>query len=207
MRVASPDLIFNFNYSVCDVLHYKLISIINTNRFDLYLCFRSLSTRFLAMVWWHFVVLIIAAYIGGLLALLHSDSYGVSPIHNVQDLAENKNIKFGAVRRGSTLKFFQESSEPMFQQMYTEMVSFPDVLVPYIEAGVERVKTEQGAYAFLTDALSIEYAVMCDPDLVQVGGLLDYKGYGIALPRGMYIYQAFNAWGTSSSSSLTTPNY
>ncbi|PSN42076.1 hypothetical protein C0J52_16395 [Blattella germanica] len=78
----------------------------------------------------------------------------------------------------------KDSSDPMFQRMYTEMVSSPDVLVPSTEAGMERVKTEKGGYAFLTDALTIEYAVMCDPDLIQVGGLLNYKGFGIALPHG-----------------------
>ena len=60
----------------------------------------------------------------------------------------------------------------------------PSVFVSGNSAGVERVKRENGFYAFLMESTSIEYAVERNCDTTQIGGLLDSKGYGIALPPG-----------------------
>ena len=49
-------------------------------------------------------------------------------------------------------------------------------------AGVDRVQKENGKYAFLMESTSVEYTVERRCDLIQIGGLLDSKGYGIALP-------------------------
>ena len=39
-------------------------------------------------------------------------------------------------------------------------------------------------YAFFMEAAAIEYHIERNCDLKQLGGLLDNKGYGIALPKG-----------------------
>jgi len=49
-------------------------------------------------------------------------------------------------------------------------------------AGVERTRKENGKYAFLMESTTVEYIVERQCDLTQIGGLLDSKGYGIALP-------------------------
>ena len=49
------------------------------------------------------------------------------------------------------------------------------------------VVSENGEYAFLAESSSIEYYVQRQCELMQVGGLLDNKGYGIALPPGKKI--------------------
>ena len=49
--------------------------------------------------------------------------------------------------------------------------------------GLDRVRKEDGMYAFFMEAASIEYHVERYCDLKQLGGLLDSKGYGIALPK------------------------
>ncbi|KAG7162242.1 Glutamate receptor ionotropic, kainate 2-like 4 [Homarus americanus] len=41
-----------------------------------------------------------------------------------------------------------------------------------------------GLYAYLMESTSIEYVIERNCDLTQVGGLLDSKSYGIALPSG-----------------------
>ena len=61
----------------------------------------------------------------------------------------------------------------------------PSVFVSGNPDGVERVKRENGFYAFLMESTSIEYTVERNCDTIQIGGLLDSKGYGIALPPGM----------------------
>jgi len=48
-----------------------------------------------------------------------------------------------------------------------------------------RVLKEDGMYAFFMEAAAIEYHVERKCDLKQLGGLLDSKGYGIALPKGI----------------------
>jgi ionotropic glutamate receptor len=46
------------------------------------------------------------------------------------------------------------------------------------------VRKEDGMYAFFMEAAAIEYHVERVCDLKQLGGLLDSKGYGVALPKG-----------------------
>lgn len=40
----------------------------------------------------------------------------------------------------------------------------------------------KGAYAYLMESTTIEYVIERNCDLTQVGGMLDSKGYGIAMP-------------------------
>ena len=44
--------------------------------------------------------------------------------------------------------------------------------------------TSQGNYAFLMESTMIDYNIQRNCDLMQVGGLLDSKGYGIGTPIG-----------------------
>lgn len=48
--------------------------------------------------------------------------------------------------------------------------------------GVERVIKGKGSYAFLMESTTIEYVIERNCELTQVGGMLDSKGYGIAMP-------------------------
>ena len=57
-----------------------------------------------------------------------------------------------------------------------------DVFTKSSTEGVEKVK--QGGYAYLMESTSIDYVVQQNCNLMQVGGLLDAKGYGIATPMG-----------------------
>ena len=60
----------------------------------------------------------------------------------------------------------------------------PSVYTTGNSAGIDRVRKEEGLYAFFMEAAAIEYHVERKCDLKQLGGLLDSKGYGIALPKG-----------------------
>ena len=82
-------------------------------------------------------------------------------------------------------KNLKDSKIPTYQRMWSFMESTkPSVFVNGNPAGVERVKEENGYYAFLMESTSIEYTVERNCDTIQIGGLLDSKGYGIALPPG-----------------------
>lgn len=58
----------------------------------------------------------------------------------------------------------------------------PSVFAKNNEEGIERVDKGNRMYAFLMESTTIEYVVERNCNLTQVGGLLDSKGYGIAMP-------------------------
>jgi ionotropic glutamate receptor len=60
----------------------------------------------------------------------------------------------------------------------------PSVFTSTNSEGVERVKKARGSYAYLMESTSIEYTIERNCDLTQIGGMLDSKGYGIAMPQG-----------------------
>ena len=53
--------------------------------------------------------------------------------------------------------------------------------------GVDRVSRDGGKYAFLMESTSVEFIIERKCELGKVGGLLDTKGYGIALPPSKQI--------------------
>ena len=58
------------------------------------------------------------------------------------------------------------------------------IFVDSSDDGKNKVETEN--YAFFAESTYVEYITARQCDLMQVGGLLDSKGYGIALPVGKY---------------------
>jgi ionotropic kainate glutamate receptor 2 len=51
--------------------------------------------------------------------------------------------------------------------------------------GVKRVQNSKGLYAFLMESSTIEFFTERICDLTQVGGMIDSKGYGIAMKTGL----------------------
>ena len=66
--------------------------------------------------------------------------------------------------------------------MWTFMNSDPTNFMKSNGEGIDRVIKEEGKYAFLMESTTIEYITERKCGLTQIGGLLDSKGYGIALP-------------------------
>jgi len=60
----------------------------------------------------------------------------------------------------------------------------PSVFVKTSHEGIERVK--KGNYAFLMESTMIDYTIQRHCNLMQVGGLLDTKGYGIGTQQGKH---------------------
>ncbi|CAL1279907.1 unnamed protein product [Larinioides sclopetarius] len=143
---------------------------------------RALSTRVVACIWWFFTLIMVSSYTANLAAFLTVERL-VSPIEGAEDLAKQSHIQYGCVESGATQTFFKESSIPTFKRMWAFMQSArPSVFTESNAKGVERVKKEN--YAFLMESTSIEYIVERECDLMQIGGLLDNKGYGVATPSG-----------------------
>ncbi|XP_014479803.1 PREDICTED: glutamate receptor ionotropic, kainate 2-like isoform X2 [Dinoponera quadriceps] len=150
----------------------------------------GISTRMMAGSWWFFCLIIVSSYTANLAAFLTVETV-VSPFDNVEELVKRKNIKYGAKQKGSTLKFFEESNHSTYTEMYEYMTSHAnDVLQLSNDDGVQKVKDED--YAFLMESSSIEYIMERECEVTQVGGLLDEKGYGIAMKKGSRYRTAFN---------------
>ncbi|CAF1512058.1 unnamed protein product [Rotaria sp. Silwood1] len=141
----------------------------------------AISTRLVSGIWWFFTLILISSYTANLAAFLTVEKL-VNEIESVEDLAKHTKIKYGVVRGGSTEQFFRESSIPTYQTMWKYMINNPDVFVSTNHEGIERVQAEN--YAFLMESTTIEYTVQQKCNLTQIGGHLDYKGYGIGLPEG-----------------------
>lgn len=52
------------------------------------------------------------------------------------------------------------------------------------DKGVDMASSKENDYAFLMESSTIEYVIERNCDVDQVGGLLDDKGYGIAMKKG-----------------------
>ncbi|XP_069951466.1 glutamate receptor ionotropic, kainate 2-like [Cherax quadricarinatus] len=145
---------------------------------------KAVSTRVVAGIWWFFTLIMISSYTANLAAFLTVERME-SPIESAEDLAKQTRIKYGSLYGGSTWDFFANSKMPTYQRMFSFMESqTPSVYTKSNEEGVKRVQKGDGQYAFMMESSSIEYITERYCDLTKVGGPLDSKSYGIALPPG-----------------------
>ncbi|XP_059617774.1 uncharacterized protein LOC132262512 [Phlebotomus argentipes] len=139
------------------------------------------SARAVASIWSFFTLIMVSSYTANLAAFLTVESVH-SPINNAEDLANMKGaIRYGAKRSGTTLTFFRDAEYPIYQEMYKYMSDHPEMLTASNPEGLARVKSEN--YAFLMESTSIEYITERECNVAKIGGLLDDKGYGIAMRK------------------------
>nr|QQY02599.1 glutamate receptor ionotropic 2 [Cryptocotyle lingua] len=141
----------------------------------------AMSTRIIAGFWWFFTLIVISSYTANLAAYL-TVARMEAPIENAEDLAKQTKIKYGTIQGGSTAAFFEHSKFPTYKLMWQFMSTQKGVLMNSTEDAIRRVKREE--YAFILESTMNEYYTQRDCALIQVGGLLDSKGYGIGLPEG-----------------------
>lgn len=143
---------------------------------------RSPSVRALASVWYFFTLILISSYTANFAAFLTA-SRMQSPIESAEDLSKQTRIDYGCKEGGSTQAFFATSNHSTYRRMWNFMESrkHQGVFPNNNELGISRVK--KGNFAFLMESTSIDYEVQKDCELTQIGGLLDHKGYGIALRK------------------------
>lgn len=104
-------------------------------------------------------------------------------IKNVEELVKQTKVKYGVVNGGSTGNFFKNSNFSIYQKMWSTMeAQRPSVFSGSNGEGVDRVVNGDGDYMFLMESTSLEYETQRRCELMQVGGKLDSKGYGVALP-------------------------
>ncbi|XP_053678386.1 glutamate receptor ionotropic, kainate 2-like [Anopheles nili] len=143
---------------------------------------KAISTRLVAGMWWFFALIMLSSYTANLAAFLTMERMDAT-IESAEDLAKQSKIKYGALMGGSTMAFFQTSNFSTYQRMWAAMESArPSVFTKSNDEGRDRVIKGKRMYAFLMESTSLEYITERYCDLTQIGGLLDSKGYGIAMP-------------------------
>ncbi|CAB3254202.1 unnamed protein product [Arctia plantaginis] len=146
------------------------------------------GSRAVASAWWLFALVITSSYTANLASLLAKKSI-TELIHNVNDLANNPyGIKYGAKKDGSTYTFFEHSEKKLYQEMFQKMKN--DVMPTSNPDGVAKVINEN--YAFLMESTTIDYETERNCKVIKVGGLLDSKGYGIAMKKNSPYRQSLN---------------
>jgi glutamate receptor, ionotropic, invertebrate len=120
-------------------------------------------------MWWFFALIMLASYTANLAAFLTMERMDAS-IESADDLAKQSKIKYGAVKGGSTMKFFQDSNFSTYQRMWAAMESTrPSVFTTSNDEGRERVAKGKRLYAFLMESTSLEYITERNCDLTQIG--------------------------------------
>ncbi|CAG9133262.1 unnamed protein product [Plutella xylostella] len=141
----------------------------------------ALAPRMITSVWWFFTMVMVASYTGTLVAFLTVEK-NVLPFTNVEELYRHKSISYGAKKDGSTINFFRDSKNEIYQKMYSKMKSNPGWLVTHNDIAVSIA--EEKNYAAFMESTSIEYYKERHCDLLQIGELLDTKSYGIGMKKG-----------------------
>lgn len=105
---------------------------------------------------------------------------------------------------------FKDSNYSTYQRMWAAMQEArPSVFTKTNDEGVDRVLKKRD-YAFLMESTTIEYRMERNCDLDKVGGLIDNKGYGIALPRSEFDEGNFNfsgnLWGKNWTLFFSIPD-
>ena len=114
-----------------------------------------------------------------------TQSLFVTQFRKVEELSMQSQIRYGTTASGLTRIFFQQSTVPTYAKLWKGMSSDPRNFLTSTRGNIEGVK--QGNYAFFMNALAAKYIIERDYDLVDVGDLLDFQAYGIAMKKGSYL--------------------
>ncbi|XP_064213917.1 glutamate receptor ionotropic, kainate 2-like isoform X1 [Tribolium castaneum] len=143
----------------------------------------GVPTRMVAGMWWFFVLIMVSSYTASLAAFLANENT-ITLFTDVESLVQNyeeKGIRMGAKRKGATEGFFRGKDSETYKIIAKYMEEHPDDMVGDNKDGVKLANKE--TYAFFMESISIEYETQRHCDLQQYGGLLDDKGYGIAMRK------------------------
>lgn len=137
-------------------------------------------------MWWFFALIITASYTANMSTFL-SNSRRSNEVGDVKQLSEQSKISYGAVYNSSTYKFFQNSNDSVYTKIFSVMTSArPSAFTNSNDEGRRRVIKSKGKYAFFMESTAIEYVTQRYCDLKNIGGQLDSKEYGIAMPKSRY---------------------
>ncbi|XP_050502337.1 glutamate receptor ionotropic, kainate 2-like isoform X3 [Diabrotica virgifera virgifera] len=140
----------------------------------------SSSTRAASGFWFFFVLTMVSSYTANLAAFLTVTTL-VTPFNNIDELAQQTEIQFGAKKGGATANYFRDSNLTKYKKIWSYMARNSELMMTDNDDAVKKVESEN--YAFLMESTTIEYVIERHCTLARVGPPLDDKGYGIAMKR------------------------
>lgn len=138
------------------------------------------SGRLLASTFWFFILILISTYTANLAAFF-TIKRTANTINSLEALANQDKIKYGVMKGGSVMTFFENSEDSLYRKMFSHMREYK-TFVDGTRAGVERARNEQ--YAYITEYPYLEYYNQqkpCNTRLLK--NLIQTKSYGIGLQR------------------------
>ncbi|XP_057655916.1 glutamate receptor ionotropic, kainate 3-like [Diorhabda carinulata] len=152
----------------------------------------SISARIISATWWLFCIVLVSMYISFSLSrdaiVITEEMFNDAP--SFLEYVEENDIKYGAMKGGSTEGFFKNSKNPYYEKIAQYMNDHPEDMTATTAEGIER--TLEGNYAFFMESATIEYTTRRHCNLTSYGGLLDEKGFGIAVKKGSPLLVPFN---------------
>ncbi|CAH1104297.1 unnamed protein product [Psylliodes chrysocephalus] len=144
----------------------------------------SIAAKIIAGAWYIYCFILFAMYISYSFAQTATEEKEelFDDVEGLLKNAESMGIKFGALKNGATEEFFKNSKSEIYQEVATYMKEHPDQMVDNTLDGIE--KALNGNYAFFMESATIEYTIRRHCNMTSYGGLLDSKGFGIAVRKG-----------------------
>lgn len=152
---------------------------------------RSISGRILSTSWWIFIILIFSAYTVHLAPFLALRD--VSMLGSLDDLSQQKDIKFGTLRHGHIREHFEKATQGTNKRIWDVMKSDQSVPVYSRQEGVQRVRRSDGSYVFLTESLFAEYVSGRRPcDTWTLGKRFSTHYFALAVQLGSPLRDTLN---------------
>ncbi|CAG0887076.1 unnamed protein product, partial [Darwinula stevensoni] len=98
---------------------------------------QALSTRLLTGIWWSFSFLILVLY-SSMVAKEFTTGHYRPKVSSWKDLADRA-VNFGAIKGGSTQRYFKTSQIPEYQKIAEYLASHPELSSSNLDEGVDRV--------------------------------------------------------------------
>lgn len=145
---------------------------------------KSNAGRCLVGFWWLFVIVMVFLYLFNLTFFVTTNKRLVY-VKDAEDLLSQTDVDFGTIDHGSTYHFFWNSPVPEYQRVHQRMITTtPNVYVQNITEAIQRVRDNNGRYAFIGEAGEIQFLASKKPcDLLVTGGFISRTSYALAVQK------------------------
>lgn len=107
----------------------------------------------------------------------------VGQMNQVEHLFDQDTFTYGVVENSLVDHHIRYSNSTKLREMRNRMeASCPRWLVRTVEEGIDKVKA--GRFAFFGPAATIEYHILNNCEMQQLGEVMNGSGYGLRLPKG-----------------------
>ncbi|XP_077988487.1 glutamate receptor 4-like [Glandiceps talaboti] len=159
---------------------------------------RSMAARCMSTFWFAFVIITLITYLTSLGSFMTNAPGSVSnrPIKSLADLADQRDVVFGLVEGGSTMQFFKESKNALYQKVWQNIVDNTErgikPMVNSVKDGIQRAR-DGGNYAFISESAVSDYVLSRPPcDMMSVRENIMSPSYALATGSGSPLREQIN---------------